>query len=45
MGLGAVVTWFGSAKAAKRIQSSPPPSKEQVKAAGDIFRERGLLVM
>ena len=22
-----------------------PPSKDQVKAAGDIFRERGLLVM
>jgi MFS family permease len=38
MAAGAVVTWFGSAKAAKRIQSSPPPSKEQV----DKTRKSGL---
>jgi MFS family permease len=38
MGLGAIITWFGAAKAAKRIQSSPPPSKEQV----DKTRKSGL---
>jgi MFS family permease len=38
MGVSTVVTWFGSAKAAKRIQSSPPPSREQV----DETRKSGL---
>jgi predicted MFS family arabinose efflux permease len=38
MGAGSVITWFGSAKAAKRIESSPPPSKEQV----DKTRKSGL---
>jgi MFS family permease len=30
MAVGALVTWFGSAGAARRIQSSPPPSREDV---------------
>jgi MFS family permease len=38
MGVSAVITWFGSAKAANRIQSSPPPSKEQL----DKTRKSGL---
>ncbi len=38
MGIAALVTWFGSADAAKRIQASPPPSKEQV----DRTRKSGL---
>jgi predicted MFS family arabinose efflux permease len=38
MVIGSVITWFGSAKAAKRIQASPLPSKEQV----DKTRKSGL---
>jgi MFS family permease len=38
MGIAAVITWFGSADAAKRIEASPPPSKEQV----DRTRKSGL---
>ena len=30
MGVAAVITWFGSGAAAKRIQAAPPPSKDQV---------------
>jgi MFS family permease len=30
MAIAAVITWLGSGAAAKRIKSSPPPSKEQV---------------
>jgi MFS family permease len=30
MAVGALVTWFGSAGAARRIQSSPPPTREDV---------------
>ena len=38
MAAGAVVTWLGSGKAAKRIKASPLPSKEQV----DKTRTSGL---
>jgi MFS family permease len=38
MAIAAVITWFGSADAAKRIQASPPPSKQQA----DKTRKSGL---